>query len=140
MLTSHEIQLIKRSWSLFLNIDPSVVGNAFYGKLFFDRPELRRMFPHQMDAQHVKLLQMLSTIVMRIDRPEEITDEIIALAKRHGGYGVKPEHYKSVGDALVWTLKTGMGSEWNEELEHAWRKCFSSLSNKMITATEKPAH
>ena len=73
MLTSHEIQLIKKSWNLFLNIDPSIVGNAFYGKLFFDRPELRKMFPHQMEAQNGKLLQMLSTIVMRIDRPEEIT-------------------------------------------------------------------
>jgi hemoglobin-like flavoprotein len=137
MLTSHEIQLIKKSWNLFLNIDPSIVGNAFYGKLFFDKPELRRMFPHQMDAQYVKLLQMFSTIVMRLDRPEEITEEIIALAKRHKGYGVKPEHYKSVAEAFVWTLKTGMGREWDQDLEQAWAKCFRVLSNTMIAAVEK---
>jgi nitric oxide dioxygenase len=138
MLTPHEIQIIKQSWNLFLSINPSIVGNAFYGKLFFDRPELRKMFPHKMDAQYVKLLQMLSTIVMRLERLDELTNEILALAKRHQGYGVKAEHYKFVGEALVWTLKTGMGREWNKELESAWIKCFQTISNAMITgANEK---
>lgn len=134
MLTQHEIQLIKKSWSLFLNIDPAIVGNAFYSKLFFDRPELKRLFPPDMEAQYKKLLSMLSTIVMRLDRPAEITEEVVALAKRHKGYGVKPDFYQPVSDAFIWTLKTGMGSEWNGELKLAWTKCFNALSATMIEA------
>lgn len=137
MLTEHEIRLIKKSWTTFRNIDPVVVGDAFYSKLFFERPELRKMFPREMDAQYRKLIDMLNTIVLRLDRLDELTNEIAAMAQRHEGYGVKPEHYKPVGEALVWTLKTGMASDWNEELKQAWIKCYTILSNAMISAADK---
>ena len=96
MLTEREMSLIKRSWNKVRNIDPVVVGDAFYSKLFFDKPALRRMFPVEMDAQYRKLLDMLNMIVMRLDRLDELTEEIIAMAKRHEGYGVRPEHYGPV--------------------------------------------
>jgi hemoglobin-like flavoprotein len=137
MLTEHEIRLIKKSWTTFRNIDPVVVGDAFYSKLFFERPELRKMFPREMDAQYRKLVDMLNTIVLRLDRLDELTDEIKAMAQRHEGYGVKPEHYKPVGEALVWTLKTGMAGDWNEELKQAWINCYTILSNAMISAADK---
>ena len=135
MLTEHEMTLIKKSWSTFRHIDPLVVGDAFYSKLFFDKPALRKMFPREMDAQYKKLLDMLNTIVMRLDKLDELTEEIVAMARRHEGYGVKPEHYEPVGEALLWTLKAGLGSEWNEELKNAWIKCYGILSNAMIGAT-----
>jgi len=134
MLTPEEIRLIKKSWGLFLDIDPSIVGNVFYSKLFFDRPELKKLFPVNMDAQYNKLLSMLSTIVMRLDRLDELSEEISALGKRHKEYGVQPDYYKPVGEAFVWTLQTGMGREWNEELRSAWVKCFNFLSGEMIKA------
>lgn len=136
-MTEHEILLIKKSWSVFRQIDPLVVGDAFYSKLFFDRPELRRMFPREMDKQYTKLIDMLNTIVMRLDRLDELTEEIVAMAQRHEGYGVKPEHYGPVGEALLWTLKAGLGSEWNEKLKEAWIKCYTILSKAMINATDK---
>ena len=129
------MSLIKRSWNKVRNIDPVVVGDAFYSKLFFDKPALRRMFPVEMDAQYRKLLDMLNMIVMRLDRLDELTEEIIAMAKRHEGYGVRPEHYGPVGEALIWTLKTGLSHEWNDELKDAWTKCYGILANAMIGVT-----
>lgn len=116
-------------------MDPVVVGDAFYSKLFFDRPALKKMFPAEMDAQYQKLVDMLNTIVTRLDKLDELTEEIVAMAKRHEGYGVKPEHYAPVGTALIWTLKVGLGNEWNEELQNAWLKCYGILANAMIGAT-----
>jgi Hemoglobin-like flavoprotein len=135
MLTEQEMTLIKKSWNKLRHIDPVVIGDAFYSKLFFERPALRKMFPVEMDAQYKKLVDMLNTIVMRLDHLDELTEEIIAMAKRHEGYGVKPEHYEPVGAALVWTLKVGLGSEWNEELQNAWVKCYGILANAMIGTT-----
>jgi hemoglobin-like flavoprotein len=137
MMTEHEILLIKKSWNVFRQIDPLVVGDAFYSKLFFDRPELRRMFPREMDKQYMKLIDMLNTIVLRLDRLDELTEEIVAMAQRHEGYGVKPEHFEPVGEALLWTLKAGLGSEWNEKLKEAWIKCYAILSKAMINAADK---
>jgi hemoglobin-like flavoprotein len=135
MLTDQEISTVKKSWARLRNIDPVVIGDAFYSKLFFERPALRKMFPVEMDAQYKKLVDMLNTIVTRLDQLDELTEEIIAMAKRHEGYGVKPEHYGPVGEALMWTLKVGMGSEWNEELREGWTKCYGVLANAMIGAT-----
>jgi Hemoglobin-like flavoprotein len=135
MLTEQETTLVKKSWARLRNIDPVVIGDAFYSKLFFERPALRRMFPVEMDAQYKKLVDMLNTIVTRLDQLDELTEEIIAMAKRHEGYGVKPEHYGPVGEALIWTLKVGLGREWNQEVQDAWAKCYGVLANAMIGAT-----
>lgn len=135
MLTEQETTLIKKSWNKLRHIDPVVIGDAFYSKLFFERPALRKMFPVEMDAQYKKLVDMLNTIVTRLDHLDELTEEIIAMAKRHEGYGVKPEHYGPVGEALIWTLKVGLSREWNQEVQDAWAKCYGVLANAMIGAT-----
>ena len=48
MLTAKDIALIKKSWGFIRNIDQTVVGDVFYSKLFFENPELRKMFPDNM--------------------------------------------------------------------------------------------
>jgi hemoglobin-like flavoprotein len=136
MMTAQEITLIKKSWSIFRDIDPALVGDVFYSKLFLENPELRKMFPRQMEAQYRKLLDMLSTIVARLER-DELSEDIAAMAWRHEGYGVKPEHYNMVGKALLWTLQKGLGDEWTREVQSAWINCYSILSGTMITAVNK---
>jgi hemoglobin-like flavoprotein len=83
------------------------------------QPELRKMFPKSMDEQYKKILDTIGIIVAQLDRLESLTKDIIALAQRHAGYGVKPEHYRMVGHALFWTLQRGLGSDWTPEAEQA---------------------
>jgi nitric oxide dioxygenase len=93
------------------------------------------MFQDNMDEQYKKLMDMLSIIVARLDRLDMLTEDIIAMAHRHAGYGVKPEHYKMVGEALVWTLKQGFGRDWTAEMENAWLTCYHILAGTMIAAS-----
>ncbi len=128
-----QIKLVKKTWKILMGIDPKIIGDAFYAKLFTDQPALRRMFPSEMDKQYVKLVDMLSSIIMSLDHAPTIeSNELVAMSKRHTGYGVKTEHYTMVGNALLWTLKKGLGSEWNEETEKAWSDCYQSLADTMI--------
>jgi hemoglobin-like flavoprotein len=133
-MTNEEIQLVKHSWKLFRDIDPKVVGDTFYSKLFSDTPSLRHMFPRNMEAQYQKLTDMLSTIVARLEKIDELSDDITALGKRHTGYGVRPGHYKLVGRALLWTLEQGLGMDWTPQLKEAWTNCYAVLSQKMIAS------
>ncbi len=133
-MTTEQIELVKHSWKMFRGIDPAVVGDTFYSKLFLENPSLRKMFPKNMEMQYRKLLDMLNLIVTRLDRMEEINDEIVAMAKRHINYGVRPGHYRLVGSALLWTLKQGLGRDWNEDLNEAWTVCYAKLSGTMISA------
>jgi len=115
-------------------IDPLLVGDLFYSKLFTDTPSLRRMFPKKMDDQYNKLVNMLNIVIARLERLDELTDDIAEMAQRHVGYGVRPAHYKLVGSALLWTLQHGLGKDWTPEVKDAWTKCYTTLSNAMINA------
>ena len=135
MMTKEQILLIKKTWSVFREIDPVLIGDVFYSKLFFDTPHLENLFHTPKEDQSKKLVEMLSVIVGRLDSLEELTEEIKQLAIRHVQYGVKEQHYKAVGTALLWTLQQGLGSDWNEKVKEAWAACFQILSDTMINAS-----
>lgn len=131
-----EIRLVKRSWKVFREMDPAVIGDAFYSKLFSRNHSLRKMFPDDMTQQYQKLIAMINIIIARIDRPEELEEQVSAMARRHVQYGVRPAHYKLVGDALLWTLQQGLGNDWTPEVGAAWSKCYSFLAESMICASK----
>lgn len=118
-MTIIEIREVKRTWKLLRNINPSIVADAFYSKLFLEHPRLRSMFPKDMDEQYDKLITMLSKIVARLDNLENIQQEVVDMGERHKSYGVVPKHYDMVGEALLWTLEKGLGDDWNDEAAKA---------------------
>lgn len=134
-MTETQIRLVKKTWKIFRSIDPVLVGDTFYSKLFTDNPALRRMFPGNMKMQYQKLVDMLSTIIARLEKWDELAAGLGELAQRHVHYGVRPGHYKLVGKALLWTLGQGLGKEWTPEVKEAWLKCYTAIADTMITAT-----
>lgn len=135
-ISSEQIRLIRQSWKIFQAINPALVADTFYARLFHEHPSLRKLFPADMQLQYAKLMDMLTTIVTRLDRTENFRDELSALAERHTGYGVKPAHYQYVGTALLWTLEQGLGADWTPELAGAWRSCYAALSEVLVKAEE----
>ena len=127
--------LIKKTWSIFRSIDSRLVGDVFYSRLFYRMPSLRKMFGTSMDSQYKKLVDMLSAIVARLDRLDEIMEDVKALAIRHVGYGVKVSHYDVVGESLLWTLEQGLGSDWNDDVKEAWSSCYQLIADAMIEAS-----
>lgn len=135
-MTMAQIALIKKTWKTFRLLSPNTVGGLFYAKLFADSPALRKMFPANMEQQHQKLMDMLTAIVTRLDKLDELTNDIAAMAQRHVEYGVKPSHYKLVGSALLWTLQKGLGKDWNEEVKNAWTTCYTVLADAMLKGSK----
>ncbi len=134
-MTAQQIVLVQRSWKLLRDVDPHIIGEVFYGKMFNDVPSLRKMFKAPLPAQYKKLTDMLSVMVGRLHNLQEITDEIRLMAERHTGYGVKPWHYQVVGDALLFTMEHGLGNDWNDEVKEAWQSCYALISGIMIEAS-----
>lgn len=59
------------------------------------------------------------------------------LGRNHVGYGVVPEHYDTVGAALVWTLEQGLGEAFTPEVKEAWIAVYTLLASVMKDATAK---
>lgn len=133
-MTNKQIDLVKTSWAIVATIDPVTVGGFFYNRLFEIAPQLKHMFRNPMPEQSKKLLAMINYVIRKLDKLEDILDEVAKLAQRHVGYGVKPHHYIIVGGALLWTLEKGLGDNWNNEVKEAWTVCYDILSSAMINA------
>lgn len=131
-MTNQQLLLVKQTWKLLREIDPALLGDVFYGRLFSQYPALRPMFRGSMEIQYQKFVDMLSMIVARLDRPDTVAQEISQLARSHEGYGVKPEHYQFVGEALLWTLERGLGNDWNDDVRRAWSACYDLLTRSML--------
>jgi nitric oxide dioxygenase len=96
------------------------VAELFYAELFAIDPSLRRMFKGDMGAQRKKLLAALAMIIGSLHAPAKIMEPAKALAVKHVSYGVMPVHYTYVGNALLRTLKKGLGNDFTPELRDAW--------------------
>eukprot|EP00977_Amphora_coffeiformis_P015264 scaffold4484_cov170-Amphora_coffeaeformis.AAC.4 len=51
------------------------------------------------------------------------------LGKRHVRYGVKPEMYEFMGEALVYTLEKLLGDDFKPEVREAWNQIYIELSD-----------
>ena len=84
--------------------------------------------------QKKKLMQTLGYAVAGLDNLDEIVPAVQDLGKRHVDYRVKPEHYDTVGAALLWTLGQGLGEEFTPEVEAAWTEVYTTLATVMKEA------
>lgn len=133
--TYDQIQLVKASWRPFRRIDPKLVGDVFYSKLFMDNPSLKKLFSKNIEEQYQKLFDMVNIIIARLDDLEKLEKDMAMLATRHHQYGVKEHHYKAVGNALLWTVKQGLGNDWQPAVADAWVVCYGQLSAMLIGAS-----
>ena len=62
-----------------------------------------------------------------------------ALGRRHAGYGVREEHYATVGAALLWTLEQGLGDTFTTPVRDAWATAYGTLASVMIEAASTDA-
>ncbi len=79
-------------------------------------------------------MTMITTAVRGLSNLDEIVDAVQKLGVRHAGYGVKDEHYATVGQALIWTLDQGLGDAFTEEVEEAWVAVYTVLADTMKDA------
>lgn len=118
------------------SLDPLLVADVFYSKLFSLHPPLRKMFPADMQSQYKKLMDMLNTLVARLEDIQGTDKMIDEMAARHVLYGVRPAHYRQVGNALLWTLAKGLGPDAGATTIDAWKKWYDSLAIRMMNYSE----
>ena len=138
-MTPSQVDLIRASWA---SVEPiqDVAATLFYDRLFELDPTLRRLFRNADMAQQKKILmQTLTVVVKSLDRLDQLVPAIEALGRRHAGYGVRAEHYETVGAALLWTLGQGLGEGFTTDVERAWTEAYSTLASVMIAAAEGEA-
>ena len=127
-LTAEQKRLVRSSWALVAPIQDEA-ARLFYDRLFEIDSSTRPLFAStDMAKQGKKLMQMINVAVASLERLDAIRSAVKDLGRRHEGYGVREEHYESVGAALLWTLGQGLGEEFTLEVEEAWAETYGTLT------------
>jgi nitric oxide dioxygenase len=102
--------------------------HEFYRRLFEIAPDARPLFKTQIDQQAKKFADTLAWVIAHLEDPHELSREMQELGARHDTYGVKPDHYASVGSALIWMFKHALGDRFTAEMEEAWLEAYAFIS------------
>lgn len=121
----------------FAKVEPIAdqAAEIFYGKLFELDPSLQPLFKSDIKSQGRKLMTMIKAAVAGLDDLGTLVPVVQNLGKRHVGYGVPESSYKTVGEALIFTLGAGLGDDFTEEVKAAWVEVYGVLSSTMIAAS-----
>jgi hemoglobin-like flavoprotein len=132
-MTPVQIGHVRRSFAL---IEPIATQAAvlFYDNLFTADPDLRRLFQGNMSQQGERLMTMIGAAVDLLEEPDTLVPVLRKLGARHANYGVRDEHYDTVGGALLKTLGQGLGTAYTDEVHAAWVALYRVVSATMMDA------
>src|SRR5262249_54785981 len=97
-------------------------------------PDARRLFPNDMDRQHIKLMDTIAAIVGALDQRALFQSIITHTGRKHARFGVSQSHFVAFGDAMVWCLEQQFGSAFTPELRAAWIALYDAVQSEMMRA------
>ncbi|MCH8999033.1 MAG: PAS domain-containing protein, partial [Proteobacteria bacterium] len=135
-LGSKQKRLVQKS---FAKVEPiaEAAAKLFYDKLFDLDPGLKALFKGDIEEQGRKLMATLKIAVKGLDDLKKLVPVLQDLGRRHAGYGVKPEHYATVAEALLWALEQGLKDDFTPEVKEAWAAVYTILAETMMAAAEQ---
>ena len=136
-MTPEQVSLITQSFDEMWPIRRNLAVK-FYSRFFEDAPDARRLFPNDMERQHLKLMDTIAAIVGALNNHELFQSIINHTASQHARFGMTSSHLAAFGDALIWSLEQQLGPAFTPELKRAWIALYESVRTKMISAAQIP--
>ena len=105
-------RLLKESWTL-LEEQQDKLASYFYARMFLTNPNLRDLFPIQMDVQRSRLLNAIVTAVQTVDDPEAFDELVVRYSPRLYG--------------LIYNM-TSNHEDTNDLLQDVFAKAYRSIN------------
>jgi hemoglobin-like flavoprotein len=132
-MTPRQVEIVQ---STFRSVQPmaATAGEIFYRRLFEIDPGTRALFGGDMRQQAHNFMQVLAVAVSGLSSMSTLAPIVQELGLRHATYGVKPEHYDAVRQALLYALARILQDAWTEEVRSAWATAYAMLAGVMKEA------
>jgi hemoglobin-like flavoprotein len=128
---SLDVRLLQSSFELVTRSEPELAAR-FYDNLFTRYPQTRPLFADvPMDRQQQMLTEALAAVVTHLEDGAWLDSTLRILGRRHAQYGITPQMYDWVGDALLTTLAQIAGPKWTDELAGAWADAYGAVAGLM---------
>lgn len=137
-VTDEDVALVRASLTV---VTPHVSELAahFYSILFSRYPQVRDLFPAELDVQRERLVRALLRIVELVDDPDNLVAFCSRLGRGHRKFGTQSGHYPVVGECLLQALSHFAGPAWHPALATAWQRAYTAAADVMVRAAEEDA-
>jgi hemoglobin-like flavoprotein len=129
-MTADQIYLLRKSFEQ-VERHGEVAALVFYRRLFEIDPSLRLMFKSNIEDQSRKLMEMLGLALSLAERAGALERELMDSGARHSSYGVREEHYDTLGSAMIDMLAEVLGSAFTPATRDAWLAFFTYAAETM---------
>lgn len=111
--------------------------DVFYRRLFTAAPEVEPLFANtDMKRQRAMLLAALVLLRNSLRDLDGLLPKLHAMGARHAAYGVTPEMYPLVGQALLGAMAELAGDAWDSGLANAWTDAYGVVASAMLEGAE----
>jgi hemoglobin-like flavoprotein len=127
-MTSETIHSVHDSWN---KVAPFAGAAAalFFERLVEQDPAFRRIFPESQRAADVAAFTRTVTVAVRsLARLENVVPAAADLGRRAAWLGLGDAQYRSVAEALLWSLERVLGTELTPAVRRAWGEAFLTLA------------
>jgi hemoglobin-like flavoprotein len=141
-LTEREIDIVQQTFARVAMLGAGNVGKVVFLNIFEIAPEAKGLFPWGNDPNHLvngrleahagNVVATVGTAVSLLRDLGTLVPVLQELGKKHVGYKVVPEHYDVVGQALIKSLRTALGSAFTQAVENSWLKVFTIVKTTMV--------
>lgn len=144
-LTEMDIQLIQQTWERASRLGTENVGKVVFMQIFKIAPGAIQLFPFKDDtpdslyavgsrlnAHASKVVATLATAVSLLRDLDTLVPVLVELGLRHVGYGVMPEHYDVVAEAVLAALNIALAERNTPAVVNAWTKVLKVVKTVMI--------
>lgn len=127
------VRLISGTWAQAEPYLPEM-SQTFYGLLFTLAPDVRELFPVNVEVRRGKVMRAIARVVQLVDRPEDLVPFLNQLGRDYRKYGVQSRHYEAMGTAMLAALRDQLGPAWTPEVELAWAEGYTIVARSMQEA------
>jgi hemoglobin-like flavoprotein len=130
--------LLRRSWEKVAPLAPHV-ADLFFDRLFELDPFLEDLFPSDLSKLGAEWMRALGLVALNLEEPslEEPSRAaacVDGLSRMHVDIGVRPGHYVTMGNALLWTLEQSLAEDFTPRVKDAWSAAYQVFSALLIRA------
>ena len=132
-VTPEQRALVQSSWAKVVPMAPHV-AELFFDRLFELDPFLEDLFPSELSKLGAEWMRALGLAAPRLEEPSSAAPCLEGLSRMHVYIGVRPGHYVTMGNALLWTLEQSLAEDFTPRVKEAWSAAYQVLSALLIQA------
>jgi hemoglobin-like flavoprotein len=132
-MTPAQVDLVRKSFDAMWPMRRDI-ADLCYSRFFELAPDVRGLFPRDMERQRMKLMDMIAALVGSLDQRALFQSLITHSGRQHARFGVQPSHYAAMGEALMWSLECKFGASFTPELRESWSALYARVEVEMLCA------